>query len=151
MFIGSMSSGLRITGIVKIINTFTANDGTEVTLISDGYLIPQANSRLYSPKRVLCKKRGIFGKFEGNEDEFSLLLEGAPPITVKYQKTSNLPVAEVIPGPQSEPTLNLAGVMSEENQNLTAGQKPLLEWHARFGHRNFASIQRLMRFFPFTS
>jgi hypothetical protein len=41
--------------------------------------------------------------------------------------------------------------MSEENQNLTAGQKLLLEWHARFGHRNFASIQRLMRFFPFTS
>jgi hypothetical protein len=41
--------------------------------------------------------------------------------------------------------------MSEENQNLTAGYKLLLEWHERFGHRNFTSIQRLMRFFPFTS
>jgi hypothetical protein len=151
MFIGSMSSGLRITGIGKIDNTFTANDGTEVTLISDGYLVPQENARLCSPQRVLCKKRGIFGKFEGNEDAFSLLLEGAPPITVKYQKTSNLPVEEVLLGPQPEPTINLAGVMSEENQNLTTGQKLLLEWYARFGHQNFASIQRLMRFFPFTS
>jgi hypothetical protein len=151
MFIGSMSSGLRITGIGKIVNTFTAKDGTEVILISDGYLVRQANARLCNPQRVLCKKRGIFGKFEGNEDDFSLLLDGAPPITVQYQKTSNLPVAEVLPGPQPEPKLNLAGVMSEENQNLTAGQKLLLEWHARFGHRNFAIIQRLMRFFPFTS
>jgi hypothetical protein len=46
MFIGSMSSGLRITGIGKIVNTFTAKDGTEVTLISDGYLVPQENASL---------------------------------------------------------------------------------------------------------
>jgi hypothetical protein len=57
----------------------------------------------------------------------------------------------VLPGPKTQHTINLAGVLSEENQNLTAGQKLLLEWHGRFGHRNFASIQKLLRFFPFTS
>jgi hypothetical protein len=127
MLIGRMSSGLRITGISKLINTFTANDGTSFMLISDGYLVPQANAGISSPQRVLCKKRGIFGKFEGHEDAFSLPLEGAPPITVKYLKTFNLNVAEVIPGSKPEPTINLAGVMSEENQNLTGGQKRLLE------------------------
>jgi hypothetical protein len=76
MFIGSMTNGLEVTGIGKLVNTFTANDGSEVTLISDGYLVPNANARLCSPQRVLCQKRGIFGKFEGNEHEFSLLLNG---------------------------------------------------------------------------
>jgi hypothetical protein len=142
---------LEVNGIGKLVNTFTANDGTEVRLISDGYLIPKANARLCSPQRVLFQKRGIFGKFEGNEEEFSLLLEGSPPITVKYQRDSNLPVAMVLPGPQPQPTINMAGVLSEAHQSLTAGQKLLLEWHGRFGHRNFASIQRLLRLFPFTS
>jgi hypothetical protein len=86
MLIGSMANVLEATGIGKLVNTFTANDGTEVTLISDGYLVPKANARLCSPQRALCQKRGIFGKFEGNEEEFSLLLEGLPPITVKYQR-----------------------------------------------------------------
>jgi hypothetical protein len=78
-------------------------------------------------------------------------LEGSPPITVKYQRYSNIPVAMVPPGPQPQPTINLDGVLSEANQNLTAGKKLLLEWHGRFGHRNFASIQKLLRFSPFTS
>jgi hypothetical protein len=106
---------------------------------------------LFSPQRLLCQKRGIFGKFEGNEHEFSLLLEGSPSIAVKYQRDSNLPVAMVLPIPQPQPTINLAGVLSEANQNLTAGQKLLLEWHGRFGHRNLASIQKLLHFFPFIS
>jgi hypothetical protein len=151
MFIGSMANGLEVTGIGKLFNTFTANDGSEVTLISDGYLVPKANTRLCSPKRVLCQKRGICGKFEGNEQEFSLLFEGSPSITIKYQRESNLPVAMVLPGTHPQPTINLAGVLSEEIQNLTAGQKLLLEWHGRFGHRNFASIQKLLCVFPFTS
>jgi hypothetical protein len=49
MFIGSTANGLEVTGIGKLVNTFTANDGSEVTLISDGYLVPKANARLYSP------------------------------------------------------------------------------------------------------
>jgi hypothetical protein len=151
MFIGSMSNGLEVTGVGKIVNTFTANDCSEVTLISDGYLVPRGNARLCRPQRVLCQKRGIFGKFEGNEHKLSLLLEGSPSITVKYQRNSNLPVAMVLPGPQPQPTINLAGVLSEANQNLTVGQKLLLEWYGRFGHRNFASIQKLLRLVPFTS
>jgi hypothetical protein len=151
LFIGSMAIGLEVTGIGKLVNTFTANDGSEVTLISDGYLVPKSNARLCSPQRVLCQKRGIFGTFEGNEHEFSLLLDGSPSITAKYQRDSNLPVAMVLPGPQPQPTINLAGVLSEANQNLTFGQKLLLEWHGRFGHRKFASIQKVLRLFPFTS
>jgi hypothetical protein len=56
MFIGSMANGLEVTGIEKLVNTFTANDDTEVTLISDGYLVPKANARLFSPQRVICQK-----------------------------------------------------------------------------------------------
>jgi hypothetical protein len=57
----------------------------------------------------------------------------------------------VIPGPQPQHTIKLAGVLSEANQNLTAGQKLLFKWHGRFGHCNLTSIQKLLRFFPFTS
>jgi hypothetical protein len=126
MFIGSMENGLEVTGVGKLVNTFTANDGSEVTLISYGYLVPKANARFCSPQRVLCQKRGIFGKFKGNGEKVSLLLELSPPITFKYQRDSNLPVAMVLPGPQPQPTINLDWVLSEANQNLTAGQKLLL-------------------------
>jgi hypothetical protein len=68
MFICSMANGLEFTGVGKLVNIFTANDGSEVTLISDVYLVPKANARLCNLQRVLCHKRGIFGKFEGNEE-----------------------------------------------------------------------------------
>jgi hypothetical protein len=37
----------------------------------------------------------------------------------------------------------------DENQNLTEGQKLLLEWHNRFGHLNFPRIQQVLRNVPF--
>jgi hypothetical protein len=37
----------------------------------------------------------------------------------------------------------------DENQNLTEGQKLLLEWHNRFGHLNLLRIQQVLRNVPF--
>ena len=36
-------------------------------------------------------------------------------------------------------------MLEEENQNLTAGQKLLLEYHFKFGHTNMPLIQQILR------
>jgi hypothetical protein len=42
-------------------------------------------------------------------------------------------------------------VFEEANQNLTAGQKILLQWHSRFGHLRFRRVQSILRLFPFSA
>jgi hypothetical protein len=53
-------------------------------------------------------------------------------------------------GTKVEPSVNLT-ILEEENQNLTAGQKLALEWHYRFGHLNFHSLQYVLRNVPFVA
>ena len=36
-------------------------------------------------------------------------------------------------------------LIDEDNQNMTAGQKLLLQWHYRFGHLNLPAAQRILR------
>ena len=49
-----------------------------------------------------------------------------------------------------KPQMNLT-LVDDQNQNLTGGQKLLLQWHNRFGHLNFPSVQRILRAVPFLS
>jgi hypothetical protein len=52
-------------------------------------------------------------------------------MTIQYDSRSALPIAEVLVGPESNPTVNLT-IFEPGNKNLTGGQKLLLEWHYRF-------------------
>ena len=42
-------------------------------------------------------------------------------------------------------------LIDDTNQNLTGGQKLLLQWHYRFGHLNLPAVQRILRALPFLS
>jgi hypothetical protein len=42
-------------------------------------------------------------------------------------------------------------ILEPENQNLTGGQKLLLEWYYRSCHLNFQSLQNVLRRAPFVS
>jgi hypothetical protein len=59
-----------------------------------------------------------------------------------------LPIAEVLIGPEPEPTVNLDGILSDSNHILTGGQKLLLEWHYIFAHLNFQALQSVLRRVP---
>jgi hypothetical protein len=74
---------------------------------------------LLPPHRILNKKKGIFGTFEPK-------LNDNPIISVPYYSRSALPIAEVLVGPEPELTVNLT-ILEPGNQNLTGGQKLLLE------------------------
>jgi hypothetical protein len=89
----------------------------------------------------------VFGHFHGDKDIFSLKVGNCPEIKVPYCSSSGLPIAEAQCGPTPEPTAHLS-VLDDENTNLAPGEKLLLEWHFRFGHLNFASVQHLLRYVP---
>jgi hypothetical protein len=137
MKLGGMANGIEIKGIGKIYWTFTAKDGTEVQIRTEAYYVPEANQRLLSPRHLFNKKKGIFGSYIGDEDKFELKLNDNPIISVPYDSRSALTIAEVLVGPEPEPTLNLT-ILEPGNQDLTGGQKLLLEWHYGFCHLNFA-------------
>jgi hypothetical protein len=131
MKLGGMANGIEIKGIGIIAWTFTAKDGTEVQIRTEAHLVPEAKQRLLSPQRLFNKKKGIFGSYSGDEDKFELKLNDNPIISVSYESRSALPIAEVLVGPEPEPTVSLT-ILEPENQNLTGGQKLLLEWRYQF-------------------
>jgi hypothetical protein len=69
-------------------------------------------------------------------------------ISVHYDSTSTLPIAEALCKPEPTPTVNIT-LLEEEHQSLTAGQKLLLEWNYRVCHLNFQSLQHVLMRAPF--
>jgi hypothetical protein len=150
MKLGGMANGIEIQGIEIIAWTFTAKYGTEVQIRTEAYYVPEAKQRLLSPQRLFNKNKGIFGSYSGDEDKFELKLNGNPIIPVPYDSRSALPIAELLVGPEPEPTKNIT-ILEPGNQNLTGDQKILLEWHYIFFHLNFQSLQNVLRRAPFVA
>ena len=65
---------------------------------------------------------------------------------VNYSPTSNLHIGYALTtSPDAASAqVNLA-LLHEDNQNLTAGQKLLLEYHYRFGYTNMQLVQQILR------
>ena len=71
-------------------------------------------------------------------------------ITVSHNPNNHLPTGMArnsIPGASAY----LAGVLDEDNTNLTPAQKLLLLWNERFGHKSMVRVKSYFRSFPFTS
>ena len=90
------------------------------------------------------------GRFITEEDTSILEFDNVGSILVPHDVNNHLPIAMAR---NSTPATSafLAGVLDDENTNLTPSQKLLLLWHERFGHKSMARVQALFRNFPFTS
>jgi hypothetical protein len=99
------------------------------------------------------KSKGVAGKYEGDEDTFTLEFEGCQRLVVEYDHRNHLPIGYATVGtsnPAINPQANIA-LLDESNQNITAGHKLLMNGHSQFGHLNFSVVQRILRQFPFVS
>ena len=147
--LGGMAAGMLIEGIGTVRWTFQI--GTQFLVVNSRcYYVPDSKARLISPQRLFNKQRGIIGSFLVEEEHCTLTFKDRPPLIIDYDTRSHLPIGLAKNHSQlgSPIQANLA-VLSEENQNLSPGQKLLLEWHARFGHKSFQSVQRILRHLPF--
>jgi hypothetical protein len=151
MRLGGFANATKIEGIGIFAWTFTGKDGTEVQLLLEAYYVPTSKQRLLSHQTLLCKEKGIFGSYSGDEEKFELKLNDEAVISIPYDKRSSLPIAEVLVGPEPEPTVNLTGILDDSNHNLNGGQKLLLEWHYRFAHLNFQALKSVLRRVPFVA
>jgi hypothetical protein len=151
MRLGGFANGTKIEGIGIFAWTFTGKYGTEVQLLLEAYYFPTSKQILLSAQTLLCKEKGIFGSYSGDEEKFELKLNDQAVISIPYAKRSSLPIAEVLVGSEPEPTVNLTGILDDSNQNLTGGQNLLLEWHYRFAHLNFQALQSVIRRVPFVA
>ena len=115
-----------------------------MAIITRCYLLPSASPRLLSPQKIFDKQNGHPGQFWGDEDQFHLEYQNKPPISVRYSTESNLPTGYAISTTDETSSQVNLSLVSKENQNLTAGQKLLLEYHYRFGHTNMPLIQQII-------
>jgi hypothetical protein len=145
--LGGMAGNLDIMGVGTVSWTFLASNGLEIQIRTLAYWVPNAKARLLSPQKLFKKSQGVFGRYEGDEDTFNLYLNNNPPITVAYDDRSSLPIGYAHTGAVPEPQVKIA--LINENENLSEGQKLLLEWHNRFGHLNFPRVQQVLRHVPF--
>ena len=152
--LGGMAQGLKIEGVGPVTWTFRNPDGSEMKIRSQCYFVPEAKVRLISPQRLFNKTKGVTGKFEGDEDTFTLHFDGGHRLIVEYDHRNHLPIGYATVGddvPQLiNPQANLT-IFDDTNQNITAGHRLLMNWHGRFGHLNFPAVQRILRQFPFVS
>jgi len=119
-----MADGLEVTGIGKIAWTFEACDDLEILIITDCYYVPNGKARLLSPQRVFNEQQVLSGFYKGDGKLFSLCLEGLPSVDIPYNGSNGLPIAMDIPG-ECSPSVHLS-LLTDDNQNSTAGQKVLL-------------------------
>ena len=140
-------------GLGPVIWTFRNGNKNEVQIRSNCYNVPKAKVRLLGPQRLFNHERGVGGKFEGNESTFKLIFDkGGPTLTILYNKHNQLPIRYAIAGQNVNPPINPQAnvlLLNDYNQNLTSGQKLLLQLHARFGHLNFRRVQSILHGFPF--
>ena len=143
--LGGMAGGMPIAGIGKIAWTFQTPKGN-LTVHSKCYHVPNAGARLLSPQRLFSAAHGVSGSFNCAENSATLTFDGVGSINVPYDSNNHLPIslAKNLTGVQANLT-----ILDESNQNLTPSQKLLLLWHVKFGHKSFATIQRLLRQSPF--
>jgi hypothetical protein len=69
-------------------------------------------------------------------------------ISVPYDNHWSLLIEEAMFDPEPEPKVNIS-ILEDSNQNITAGQKLLLEWHYIWCDLNFQSLQYVLRRAPF--
>lgn len=143
--LGGMAAGAKIEGVGNVMWTFPCDNGDQMAIILKCYLVPSANARLLSPQRIFDKQNGQPGRFWGDEESFYLEYKDKPTITIKYSPDSNLPIAYALPISSDQAQQVNLTLLDEANQNLTAGQKLLLEYHYRFGHTNMPLVQQILR------
>ena len=152
--LGGMAKGLKIEGIGPVSWSFQNPNGSDVQIRSQCYYVPETKARLISPQRLFNKRKGVTGKFEGNEDTFTLHFDGGHQLIVDYDHRNHLPIGYALVGDNFSPSINPEAnltLFGDTNQNVTAGHCLFMNWHSRFGHWNCPAAQRILRQFPFVS
>ncbi len=75
---------------------------------------------------------------------FHLQYDSKPSIDVPYSLDSNLPFGYALTSPEDNIHQVNTTVLDDSNQNLTAGQKLILEYHYKFGHTNMPLVQQIL-------
>ena len=105
--------------------------------------VPDSVTRLLCPQD-LRKKYGCNISFV---DDGMLLQHQGKTTLWPYERSTNLPVAGLVPTQEAEGAKSAltAEVTTANNLNLTAGQKELLKWHYKFGHLGFKVVQSVLK------
>ena len=113
--------------------------------------MPSAKARLLSPQRLFNAKKGITGKLIVEEKDATLSFDNVGDIQVEYDSSNSLPTALAKNKIPAVAEVNMGGVLTSENLNLSPAKKLLLHWHYRFGHKCMTRVQALLRASPFLS
>ena len=143
--LGGMVAGDRIEGICNVVWTFPCDNGDSLAILTKCYYVPSTNTRLFSLQQIFDKQNGQEGKFWGDEDNFYLEYSGKPRLTINYSAKNNLPIGYATTSHDMQQHQVNLSILDDQNQNLTAGQKLLLEYHYRFGHTNMPLVQQILR------
>ena len=90
-----------------------------MTVVSSTYYVPMAKARLISPQRLFNSNKGVTGKFIVEERHATLSFDDSGNIHIDYDTSNHLPTALAknrVPGVAE---VNLGGVLSSYNLNLS--------------------------------
>ena len=146
--LGIIEDGMFIEGTGTVVWEFLSK-GKHLVIHTQCYYVPSANVRLISPQRLFNKKNGVNGEFTCKEDNATLIFSDLPALDIDYDSRNHLPIAPATKAANMAPQMNFC-ITTESKQNLTPTQRPLLQWHLRFLHKNFNVVRKILRSFPFT-
>jgi hypothetical protein len=150
MTLGGMANWISIEGYGKVYWTFQQQDGKQLTLKTQAYYEPKATSYLLSPQRLFDKENGVTGSFTGKDKGLIITINNIGSLHIPYSKANSLPIASAFNSTDYLTCHVNLSIHDKTNQNLTGGQKTLLQWHNCFGHLNLQAVQWILRYPPFT-
>jgi hypothetical protein len=149
-----ISSGLRIAGKGTIQWTIMNDDGDDVTIhLHDSIYVPEAPMCLLSPQHMAHQTKNSEDGFIGKR-KFGVLTFSGFRQTIYYNTINNLPIifktSNLSKFPSSpNVSKDIQALISTTEipsiNNLTIGQRKLLQLHYKLGHINMARIQQLIK------
>jgi hypothetical protein len=146
-----LAKGLRIEGMGYVMWAALDTKCMLRMLKLPAYYVPKTPVRLLSTTSLLQTYTGETILLEPHQ----LTLSGDPndftrgSVIVRTDASNNLPTCQIYsygqPDKAVEALSAMLTVVSDDNANLTEGQKELLHWHFRMGHLSFVKVQFLMR------
>jgi Reverse transcriptase (RNA-dependent DNA polymerase) len=148
-----LATGLAISGKGKLKWDIVLDSGQKRSIMVDAFYVPSAHIRLLSPQSYIQQWEAANphstldppgGSLNGRS--FIFKWEDGETLTVPFQGHNNLPTTLIVneQGVQANAAAIHNCVTQEANQNLSAAQKELLQWHFKSAHKDMEAIKLVL-------
>ena len=147
--LSGITADAEVCGVGTVLWKIKDDRGRTQHVPTRAYYVPQAQVRLFSPQNYFAENKGNSKqKYMMNADGFAFMFVNGATRTVQWKSHRSMLPTVTLPHVPPHTTMqqaNNAGVVDDDNTNLSNSQKSLLKWHWKLSHVGLRIVQALFR------